>query len=413
MNTPRSEELIRRREHLTFRGNLKQGRHGWLRLTPAYSLYVVEGVLRECRGSHFALDPFSGTGTTPLACACSGVPCHAIDVNPFLVWFGNAKVGKYADATQKSLRIVAQQAIASGADNGDVAQAWVPGLHQIEKWWDRSTLLALARLFRGIAELHENPNVDLLRIAFCRVMIQHAHVTFGHQSMSFKRRPRGLFDSGDAFDVVADGFLEAVDGIAASIASDDPIAEARVFLGDSRDVASFVPRNDYSLVVTSPPYPNRMSYIRELRPYMYWLGYLASGRQAGELDWHAIGGTWGSATSLLNKWEPAPGSHIPYPGFAEMIAEIRREHDTLGRYVHRYFDDIRRHIASLRNALRPGAQCHYVVGNSKFYGTLVPVEQVYAVLFREAGFRKVRVETLRKRNSKKELFEYLVCAEAP
>ncbi|WP_322490103.1 hypothetical protein [Chloroflexus sp.] len=39
-----------------------------------------------------------------------------------------------------------------------------------------------------------------------------------------------------------------------------------------------------SLVITSPPYPNRMSYIRELRPYMYWLGYLNNGRDAGELD---------------------------------------------------------------------------------------------------------------------------------
>ena len=34
-----------------------------------------------------------------------------------------------------------------------------------------------------------------------------------------------------------------------------------------------------------------MSYIRELRPYMYWLGYLTDARQAGQMDcgnnrWH-------------------------------------------------------------------------------------------------------------------------------
>ena len=35
----------RQKAHLTFRGNAKRGRHGWLRLTPAYSLQVVNEIL--------------------------------------------------------------------------------------------------------------------------------------------------------------------------------------------------------------------------------------------------------------------------------------------------------------------------------------------------------------------------------
>jgi hypothetical protein len=30
---------------------------------------------------------------------------------------------------------------------------------------------------------------DLLRVAFCRTKREHAHVSFSHQSMSFKKRP--------------------------------------------------------------------------------------------------------------------------------------------------------------------------------------------------------------------------------
>jgi len=71
------------------------------------------------------------------------------------------------------------------------------------------------------------------------------------------------------------------------------------------------------------------------------------------------------------------------------------------------------HIESLKTVLARGARCHYIVGNSKFYDTLLPVEQVFASLFEQAGFQAVRVETLRKRTSKKELFEYCVHAEAP
>jgi len=146
---------------------------------------------------------------------------------------------------------------------------------------------------------------------------------------------------------------------------------------------------------------------------MYRLGYLETGRQAGELDWQAIGGTWGCATSLLDRWAPNPGNGIPYSRFDRLVEEITKGHRLLGRYVHKYFEDMKTHIHSLRGVLARGAQCYYIVGNSKFYDTLLPVREIYEALFHEAGFVNTHVETIRKRSSKKELFEYLVYAEAP
>lgn len=410
-----SETSARRNDHLTYRGNVKQGRHGWLRLTPAYSLHVVEEVLKERTGSDFALNPFSGTGTTPLASACAGIPCHAVDVNPFLVWLGNVKVAAYGRQVPADLAGAADEIVARLENRGDSAGAWVPPLHQIEKWWDAEALHALARLFAGIqaSEASNSEEVNhLLRIAFCRTMIERAHVTFGHQSMSFKRREPDLFDRQMPAACVWTVFLESASAIAKSLAADQPAAEARVFQGDARTVHRALPRRDYTLVITSPPYPNRMSYIRELRPYMYWLGYLENGRQAGELDWQAIGGTWGCATSKLEKWVAPSGDAVPFRDFDELVSRIRKRHDILGKYVHRYFEDAKQHILSLMKALKRGASCHYIVGNSKFYDTIVPVEQIYAALFADAGYRDVRIEMLRKRTSKKELFEYIVHARA-
>jgi hypothetical protein len=51
-----------------------------------------------------------------------------------------------------------------------------------------------------------------------------------------------------------------------------------------------------------------------------------------------------------------------------------------------------------------------VVGNSKFFDVLVPVERLFAEIFELCGFRDARVTTLRKRTSKRELYEYLVSA---
>jgi len=145
---------------------------------------------------------------------------------------------------------------------------------------------------------------------------------------------------------------------------------------------------------------------------MYWLGFVDNGRQAGEMDWQAIGGTWGCATSNLNHWNPTNGS-VAFPHFDGMVAAISKEHELLGRYVWKYFDDIQLHLKSLRKVMQRRGMCFYVVGNSKFYDTVVPVEEIYAALFEDAGFTNVGWKVIRKRNSKKELFEYVVHAESP
>ena len=60
--------------------------------------------------------------------------------------------------------------------------------------------------------------------------------------------------------------------------------------------------------------------------------------------------------------------------------------------------------------LKPGARVHYIVGNSTFYGVLVPTERFYADLLQKAGFTDVGITVIRKRNSKTELLEFDVSA---
>jgi len=61
--------------------------------------------------------------------------------------------------------------------------------------------------------------------------------------------------------------------------------------------------------------------------------------------------------------------------------------------------------------LASGARVHYVVGNSKFYDVLLPTEDIYASLFSAVGMSDVSIERIRKRTSKKELFEFVVHAK--
>lgn len=149
---------------------------------------------------------------------------------------------------------------------------------------------------------------------------------------------------------------------------------------------------------------------------MYWLDYLANGRDAAELDWLAIGGTWGVATSRLAGWSPSGEQWLPddLPSILSDIAHGDNANGALlSNYVAKYCEDMSAHFASLRHVLNPGARIHYIVGNSTFYGVLVPTEQIYAGMLREYGFTDIDVRPIRKRNSKKELIEFDVSAAWP
>jgi hypothetical protein len=146
---------------------------------------------------------------------------------------------------------------------------------------------------------------------------------------------------------------------------------------------------------------------------MYWLGFLSTGRDAGELDWTAIGGTWGIATSRLIGWEQ-PAEHFSDPTLEAALERIaghdNKSGKVLANYVAKYFNDMWAHFNGLTPILAPGAEVHYIVGNSTFYGVLLPVERLYAAMLERLGFTHIECRAIRKRNSNKELVEFDVNA---
>lgn len=395
-------------ERFTFRGNLRETRHGWLRLTPAYSVHLVEELLTgRARPDLPVLDPFCGTGTTLLACAERGIDCDTVDLNPFLLWLARAKATRYT-RHHTAAATAAVAAMAARAAKPRKRPPWTPPIHHIDRWWTPATAAALGRAFEHLGALAlATPARDLALVAFCRALIDTALVSFGHQSLSF-RAAHGAPD--DDARLVAQALRNAIASLVSATQAPLPRCNLRAVQGDSRVLAPCLGDRRYGTVITSPPYANRMSYVRELRPYMYWLGYLVERRDAGELDWQAIGGTWGAATSNLSSWQPPPGRRVPAAGFTSLVRDIARQSDVLARYVHRYFIDMTQHVASLYPLVGRGGEVAYVVGNSMFFDVLVPTEQLFAQLLEAARFRDVEVHELRSRTSKPELFEYLVTA---
>lgn len=410
-------QRLRQRADYTHRHNASAGRHGWLRLTPAYSLKIVNELLASADPAKPAtvLDPFSGTATTALAAAYRGHRAVTVEINPFLHWFGQAKTAAYSQQTLDSAASLGVQIVNLSRTVGAEAIT-PPPMQGIERWWNPDALNLLRRLKAAIDEVCPSPGQhrDLLLIAFCRLLIDLSNVRFNHQSLSVDAERSDQLRM-DLHASPEDQFCGQLETVLQS-AADNPEGAVQVVQGDARDLRQVNHGADIAgvdLLITSPPYVNRMSYIRELRPHMYWLGYLSSGREAGELDWQAIGGTWGVATSRLTDWQ-SPLDTFQSTTLREAVERIASDRNRngalLANYVLKYFADIWSHLSSVPCTLNPGAHVHYIVGNSSFYGVLVPVERVYSEMLTELGFERVECEPIRKRNSNRKLFEFDVSA---
>jgi DNA modification methylase len=394
---------VGRRSELTFRQNLRNGRHGWLRLTPAYSVELIQGLLQERRGAR-VLEPFAGSGTTALAASELGLEAWAFDINPFLIWLGRAKVSHFAAGELDEARRVGGW-LADSARSPSGPRSDPPPLRNIERWWTPARLELLCALKAGIDAVGNRPARTLLLVAFCKTLMTLSNAAFDHPSMSFGAAREPCEHDLERF---PEHLASVLAGCSTRLAT-----EARIEHGDARVLDRVLPEKlgHFDLLITSPPYPNRMSYVRELRPYLYWLGYFSQAREAGELDWRAIGGTWGVATSRLSEWSSARG-FVP-DELVPLLSAIREQPTSgplMAAYVHRYFEDMAEHLAAVQRLLAPGGEVHYIVGNSTFYGVTVPTERLLAAELSALGFHDVEVFTLRKRNSKKELFEFRVSA---
>lgn len=402
---------ITQKSEYTFKANRDLGRHGWLRLTPAYGVKLVEKLLSSTDYESIILDPFSGTATTGLVAAERGHTAIAFDINPFLIWLGNIKCQNYSESYLEEVKERIDIALLEYERNAD-REYWVPTIFNIERWWSGHTLKLISALRNALTKEFGEPsspeNCGLVWIAFCRLIIETSSAAFNHVSMSFHKTVTHF-----EVEYIRELFLEILEFILKS-AKVDFSGSARVIKMDARDLTT---NNLGGLkvdrVITSPPYPNRMSYIRELRPYMYWTKFLNEAREAGELDWSAIGGTWGIATSRLQSWgmeENGLPKEVFYAVNKIRASDGKNAH-LLSIYVLKYFHDMHLHLKSLRSILNDDASLHYIVGNSTFFGNMVDTPTLLAASMRTLGYSDIHSEIIRKRNCKKSLYEYCLSAK--
>jgi len=402
---------------VTFKGKLNLPIHRWYRLTPSFSPRLALDIANHFNlgPRDYVLDPFSGVGTVPLCMKYEGIPVCSIELNPYLYFVSTIKTRTYNDLPRIARCFDDFVDLARRETDGlrNIRRArpylisnaeFIPPIHNPDRWWSPTNLaqlVAIRKLILGFNETDEH--INLLRMGILGILVQVSNAKHNHVSLTFAAKPLATVN-------VVDHLREKLDEIAEDLEAvrHRPSAQVTVYAGNSRTVDRVLPVSPkVSAVITSPPYPNRFSYARETRPHLFFFDFIKDAKSVGEMEIEAIGCTWGKATSvLMNGVEPA--NKLVEELLAPFTARVNGDGRLMANYVVKYFNNIFEHAEGISKVCRQHAKLAYVIGNSKFFDHPLPSDEILAGIFGYFGFALDGISKMRRRQSKRGLYESVV-----
>lgn len=400
----------------TFKGGLDAPFHRWFRLTPSFGPELVQHVLEEFGADvgDVVLDPFSGAGTTPIECRLQGLRAFGFEINPFLHFVAHTCLEWELDADEgrRVLNDVHQnfREASDKAMKKDVEELGLPlpTIHNVFRWWRRDVLKDILLIKNAIQHECKAPKWrELFRLCLAAVLVPDlTNVTLGRLQLFFIDREHHDIRAWPTYESHMLRILE-------DLSRNRPKTHSDVQVLHTDATAPAVPerwRADY--VITSPPYPNRYSYVWNTRPHLYMLDFFSGKTEAADLDKRTIGGTWGTATSILAKGTLAPECDAVRDAVGNVVARIRASDNLMANYVMKYFNLLARQISSMDRFVSPDVSVAYVVGNSCVKDVYVETDVILGKIFEGLGlgYRVLNIERFRKRHSGTDLYETTVFA---
>ena len=387
----------------------------WQRFKEAFAPELVE---RAVRGSKVAvrscLDPFAGSGTTPLACQFLGVHPIAVEVSPYLADLIEAKLTSYQpDALMHDLAEVAR---ASHHAKSDVEQHFFaaprtfvePGVGR--RWiFDRPVAERVVALLETIEELTNRDHRRLFRVLLGGTLMEVSNVVVNGKGRRYRRgwpsRDRPVASVDELFVRSVNRAIEDVRRFSARRE-----LSFQVLRGDSRSLLTEVETAD--LVVFSPPYPNSFDYTDIYNVELWTLGYLKDSLSNRDLR----SSTLSSHVQIARTFAPRPEGSPTLDHTLRQLVSKRSGlwNPRIPEMVGAYFRDLLDVLDEVNRLLSPGGSAWMVVGDSRYGGTQVAVADILAELLPQRRWRVESCEPFRsmrasaQQGGRKELGENLL-----
>jgi len=360
-------------------------RHRWFVFPHSYSDELVNAILHEWQlppGAHI-LDPFVGAGTTMVVARERGFSATGFDLSPLAVLVSNVKSKDYAASQiRDSLADVIRQ-----VKNSNTTNDWES--ERLKKAFSENERRVFGRLKKAI--LLQQPQIsDFFMVALLQIV----------KSFSRAVADGGWFrwvEKDDRSADVVPYFEQQVTLMVDDIGTSPPLREGQVLIAEEADSRYLdLEKGVFDGLVTSPPYANRHDYSR-----IFHIELLLLGKREPDVS----NLRRRSLRSHVEAQKPDV-NRLPFSGYTvpdslkTVLDDVQQGADErVAPMLAGYFEDLYACLKVAYNVLKPGAPAAFVVGNVRYAGVVVPVDEILIDLGEQAGLNHEKTWVIRLRGN--------------
>ena len=363
--------------------------HRWFLLPHSFTADLVDALVDEWRldGSDRILDPFVGAGTTVVAAKGCGIPCSGYDLSPLAVLASKTKAATLCRSRLKSAWLALDAVLDVGIQQDsrehypELVKNALPG-RRLEEFEN------IARCIGGTPCQPEER--DFFRLALIALIPRFSYAVANGGWLRWLSQSVGN-------EPVVDAFKARVEMMLSDLRDNEFINGSwEVGLSDARSL----PDGDgtYTAVITSPPYPNRHDYTRVFGVELMF----------GFLDWERLRElryqSFHSHPEARPE-RPAADEYEPPATLEDVISDLKDRR--IQSMLRGYFLDMYLCLREIARVCRAGANVAVVVGNARYAGKAIHVDEYTAELGERAGLSCQEIRVIRWRgNSAQQMGRY-------
>lgn len=377
--------------------NMGKPRHRWYDFKEGFSSSLVDRAINETRknnqSSDFTvLDPFSGSGTSPLSALQNNCNAVGFEINPFMSFVGKTKCSKLngsVNSYRKELESILSQVPTVIESTLEEYSTFTSSDKNTDKWlFNKSVIRAYEALYVYISKTE---NKEFFKLALIAAIMHCCNAKKDGKCLRYLKNWKKLnFDA----ETLRTCFKEQALYMIADLEASPLLERERIIKqGDTRLLLEKTEKESFDLVVFSPPYLNSFDYSDIYRPELFLGKFVSNNNDLMKIRKQTL------RSHVQCKWETSENSDSIW--VKNLVDKLEKRKDKLWnngipQMVSSYFYDMEIILRESYRTAKKGAQLWFVVSTSAYGGIEIPVDLILADIASKQGWELTSVNALRK-----------------
>jgi DNA modification methylase len=368
--------------------------HQWYPFVEGYSKEFITSILNELDYiPECALDPFAGSGTTPLELQSHDIRCISFEVSPFMHLLATVKLEQNYKESALIDSIITIGKFLKGEATDIRKHVVLPKARtfieneKLDKWiFNEEVLDGILDIKFAIGLIENNIYKNLFRVTLASILLDVSNVYRDGKSVKYKSNWKGKTLTRTD---VHNKFLDKINNVILPDVVKLETTKCSInnknlcYFDDVRVGLDKIDNNSIDLVITSPPYLNSRDYTDIYIVELWMLDLIESYEDLKQLRLNTL------------------RSHVQVKhGDVEMVAckELHNVIEKLNKVANThwnkelpsmikgYFKDMEILFRVLKLKIKPGKKIFFNVANSAYCGIEVKVDEIVSVIAQNEGF---------------------------